>query len=181
MWPDNGNLAYVIDRAYTIVDVNDAYRVAAYAVSPDFLPRFGVGSSVMAITPEPLRPFYDRFFTDAFTGRVVEHRYQCHTPKDYREWILRALPARDRGSLYLEHGLVVDHPHEQVEPLSVDELLPRYRQGGLIVQCCHCRKVRRSDGSGRWDWVPSLLRVPGSTISHGICGPCLEYHYPDPP
>ena len=50
--------------------------------------------------------------------------------------------------------------------------------GDVIVQCCHCRRTRRSDGSDVWDWVPAWVASPPPETSHGICPLCLEYFYP---
>lgn len=43
----------------------------------------------------------------------------------------------------------------------------------LVRMCCHCRRVRTTDG---WDHDPV---PPGLRVTHGICRECFVLHYPE--
>ncbi|MDQ3034620.1 MAG: hypothetical protein M3Y87_19580 [Myxococcota bacterium] len=50
---------------------------------------------------------------------------------------------------------------------------------GMLVQCSHCRRVRRGDPSvTAWDWVPEYVARPQPRTSHGLCAVCLDFYYP---
>ena len=48
---------------------------------------------------------------------------------------------------------------------------------GVLVQCCHCRRVRRIEEPMVWDWVPAWLTAGPEGTSHGLCEPCVGFHY----
>jgi hypothetical protein len=53
----------------------------------------------------------------------------------------------------------------------------------LIVQCAWCRKFRvETDGVERWleldQATQDAIKETKNIISHGICPPCKEKHFP---
>jgi len=54
--------------------------------------------------------------------------------------------------------------------------------GDLLPMCMHCHSIRDDTGveAGTGPWVDISAYITnnlGSTISHGLCNPCLEKHY----
>jgi hypothetical protein len=49
---------------------------------------------------------------------------------------------------------------------------------GMVVQCCHCRRVRRPGASMVWVEL-AIEPVPYPRTSHGVCEACMRIHYPD--
>jgi hypothetical protein len=86
---------------------------------------------------------------------------------------MRALPIPDAG-LLLEHSEVFSGPMERRASVA---LASHYvNDGGFIVQCSNCRRVRRS-GEAIWDWIPGWLASPPASVSHGVCEVCVAYYY----
>jgi hypothetical protein len=51
---------------------------------------------------------------------------------------------------------------------------------GLIVICMYCRRTLRPESDGKlWEVVEEFVAAPPRGISHGLCGDCLEQHYPN--
>jgi len=129
---------------------------------------------IIGAIAEPLRAYYVSLFKGALAdGDVRLHDYECSTSQIYRAFRLRVMP-RD-GALLLIHHQLVGRPHDgrhEHEPLE-----SRYRTDhGIIVQCCHCRTVRRA-GTQTWDWVPGFVDRMPDRVSHGLCAPCMEHYY----
>lgn len=72
------------------------------------------------------------------------------------------------------HSLRRESPHDRVAKDWAEEY---EAVDGFVHQCAHCRRIQRSDNSHEWDWLPELVRVPRSNISHGLCEPCYSYYY----
>ena len=141
--------------------------------------QWGLGASVLDVTPPPLRPFYESLYArTSQRGVPMVHFYDCSSAELKRQFGVRLHPLAE-GRLLLVHALVAELPHGE-EGLGWFE--PRYRQAwGPVVQCAHCRRVQRVGAAAHWDWVPELVRVPRLPVSHGLCQPCFEYHYRQPP
>jgi CheY-like chemotaxis protein len=80
------------------------------------------------------------------------------------------------GALLVTHSLSQPVSDRWVASQAVERT---YRnEEGIIVQCSHCRRVRRiGTSAARWDWVPDYLTGREANISHGVCTLCVEYHY----
>ncbi len=52
-------------------------------------------------------------------------------------------------------------------------------EDGLIIQCCHCRKVQNQVVPDTWDWVPELVAERHLNVSHSFCQNCFAHYYPD--
>ena len=66
---------------------------------------------------------------------------------------------------------------------SIWSLEERYRQSdGTIAMCMHCRRTRSNlPGEELWELVDRFIAQPPLGVSHGLCSPCLEQHYPGRP
>jgi hypothetical protein len=135
-----------------------------------------LGRSILEAMPEVLRDFYrDALIRAAAAGAVFSHTYQCPTPLLERSFLLSAYPLGRSGWL-LVHAEVFSGPHAG-PALAFDPAL--HLDGhGIVHQCAHCRKVRRTTGPEHWDWLPMLVADPHPTTSHGLCSPCLGFYYP---
>lgn len=52
---------------------------------------------------------------------------------------------------------------------------------GFLSICMYCKSVRTGDDEGSWERIESYIARYGDdvTFSHGLCGECLERHFPD--
>jgi hypothetical protein len=107
------------------------------------------------------------------SGEVFESDYECSSPTEKRTFRMRMLPLPG-GGLLIEHSLRLEVPHADVG--AAPDLATYRSDGGLIVMCSNCRKVRRSDKSA-WAWVPAWVAAQPERISHGLCFVCLEFYY----
>ena len=173
------NVVYAIDRSYALIAINSGYRESYVGTDPaGFLICWGVGSSALDAIDSHLQPFYRALYERAFAGEIVEHRYQCHLPDRYREFRMRLLPDVRRETALVEHALIIDRHLPSFTDLDDAAIRAHYLCNGVVVQCCHCRKARRSGAVEAWDWVSRLIEQPWPAISHGLCPVCLEYYYP---
>ncbi len=169
---------------------------SAYAVRPDGTLGFANGAfldfiddsrelmepwldgerSILDACSQPLRPFYDDLYAQAWSedAGVLEHDYACPSGDEFR-WFGMRLVRRDDALLVLHHRLrSAPAPARADEPPSTR----RYRNElGLVVQCSHCRMTQRSDGTD-WDFVPEWVEQPPVETSHGLCPVCFAHHYP---
>lgn len=140
-----------------------------------------LGMSVLSVTPPPLLDFYAALFSGALrSSEPRTHVYECSSPDTHR---------RFRMTLYLLRGgrglLITNSPVQSVAvadgPYAAGRAEPRrYVANGIVTQCAHCRRFRRAEAGdiGRWAWVGAWLEAPPAPVSHGLCIPCLEYHFP---
>jgi hypothetical protein len=142
--------------------------------------RWGLGANVRAVTPEALRPFYDRLFARAREIQApLEHDYECPSPTQRRTFRMRVHPTI-AGAFLVVHSVLRQEAHDEETHAAIEET---YRDAnGLIEQCAHCRRVRRARWAhgvtAEWDWVPDYVaRMPPRT-SHGLCAMCIAYFYP---
>ena len=165
VWPD-GRIGYL----------NPAYRAFAEAAGAgELCVRWGLGANVFASIPEPLRRFYVELFGRARASSApLTHLYECPTPELARTYALRMHSLSGGRGLLTSHSLVVARPHPESHAADSHE----YRDAdGILLQCMHCRRVRRASEEVRWDLVPEYVaKVPPRT-SHGLCELCLEYHH----
>lgn len=172
---------YGLSPDLTIGYFNPAYvRFALENGGDDCLFKYRLGVSVLAAISDPIRGFYaDRLEAVRETKQPWEHVYECPSPTTARRYRVRVLPIGER-SLLAVHAAVVEASHAP----SLGSAAPRisaYVDGhGMIHQCSHCRRVRRNDDR-EWDFVPSLLALPPYPVSHGLCGLCYAYYFPEEP
>lgn len=173
---DETSTVYGITADMRLAYMNPAWHSFAQANGAAWDGAWGIGARIIDATPAPLQPAYERLFDQAKANRVVvEHEYECSSPTTYRRFRMRVHPCNSGGFLVV-NMLLRTSEHIQPAMTAVDA---SYRNGdGLIVQCCHCRRVRRDGPPTGWDWVPDYVAMPPGGISHGICGTCFDYHYP---
>jgi PAS domain-containing protein len=162
----------VIDAEANIMWVNPAWeRFARENGAGETRPR--LSSYLDGITP-PLRDFYRAVFAAALaTGAVFEQEYECSSPDRRRIFHFRALPIDDRG-LILEHSLVAENEPEGGDG---EHIVSRYLdEGNTLLQCSHCRRVRRPDTQA-WDWVRAWAARPHPATSHGLCPLCVGFYW----
>jgi hypothetical protein len=170
----SSHVAFALDASFAITAVNQAYRDSATEhASAEFLPRWGVGCSIISAIAPPLRGFYEELFRRGFADDPIQHTYQCHTAVRYREFILRTTRLSSE-SLVVEHALLTDRALP-ASTLSDEDIRGGYEQAGAIVQCCHCRKVKQADAR-RWDWIARLIERPWPRTSLALCEAC-QGHY----
>ena len=84
---------------------------------------------------------------------------------------------KNRRWFLVTNALVVERPHQKVEPSARMVYFDR----GVITMCAHCRCVRQVGSPGGWDFVPDYLQLKGLDllkISHGLFPVCQAYFYP---
>lgn len=135
---------------------------------------FGVGKCYFDGISEPLRGFYRAAFQEAYSShRVFEQEYECSSPTTLRVMRLRALPIEKAG-LLVEHCNVWQGGANGGEDGAVAAIY--LNEHGLILQCSGCHRIRRRD-TPHWDWVSSWAAVAQASISHGMCGVCVSFHW----
>lgn len=166
VWPD-----------LTIGFFNPAYLTfAAENGAPDIARKYGIGGSLAAALPDPVKGYYvDHLGRVLASGLPWEHDYTCDSPALERSYRLMAMPLGKEG-LLLVHSLRVMNARGGVAQALVEE---DYRDpGGKLVQCCQCRRLRRARNLLQWDFVPAALTAElQPDISHGLCHPCLSFYY----
>lgn len=174
LFPD-GVLAYVNPAWVEFALENGATTLEA---TPSW-----IGHRYLDVIATPLRAFYEKLFERApEVGSALQplsHVYECSSADTYRQFAMKVYALANSGGFVVINTLVTSRPHDtsQREPKLPDRA--RYALAdGLILQCAHCRLVRRADNSG-WDWVPAWIEQMPPGTSHGVCEVCLEYYYPD--
>ena len=166
LWPDT-RIAYF----------NVAYlRFAEEGGAPGLLARFGLGARVADTVPPLLAPSFGRLIARARAAdEPVTHEYECHSPALHRRYQQRLLPLGRGAGLLCVHSLIVARPHD--DPRPADEA-PYRGAHDIIVQCAHCRRVRRVGEPRQWDLVPDFVANVPERTSHGLCEACLGYYFP---
>jgi hypothetical protein len=175
LWPDL-RLAYV-NPAWTTF-------AAANGGQPEIAHSWGLGARYLDAIAQPLRPFYRGLLARApepeSSRHPLAHEYECSSATEFRKFSMQVYALPGRAGFIVVKSLVVEVPHDPVERPPHEADPARYVDArGVIVQCCHCRRVQRGDDPTRWDWVPAWVERSPSATSHGICATCFEYYYPD--
>ncbi len=178
----SGNVSCVVDADLHLVYCNPAWD--KFALDNDGSGAVAsrvAGSSLRSVIPEPLKRLYDQLFAVARDSRLMwPLDYECSSAELYRLFRMEIRPMRPPGGFVIVHALRVERPHSS-DRASFSPNAERYcGLRGLITMCAHCRKARRVAEPEIWDWVPEYVAAgaPREKISHGICGPCLAYFYP---
>jgi len=167
LWPDL-TIAYV-NRAWRTFAVENGTANAAWLDEPR-------GRSLLyEITPGLWHFFREHFARCLSERRPWEHQYECSSPELKRKFHMKVYPLGAAEGLLAVHSLVFESPHTESGLPPIDG---RYRtRDGQVVQCCHCRRVRRADQEETWDWVPLWVKQAPPRTSHGFCPPCFRYYY----
>ncbi len=164
--------AYIVTSDLRLLCMNSVWDEFARANGGEaVLARWRRGRSIVDAISEPLRAFYVAGFRTACEREEPwEHDYECSTPDMLRTFRMTAYPFA--GALVITNTLRLERPHDR-HPCLPDDV---YVTDGIVHMCAHCRRSRRD--ATTWDWVPAYLAQPPALVSHGLCGPCLHYHYP---
>lgn len=142
-----------------------------------------LGTSLLDVTPEVLRPFYRLKYLSCLhqTGkqsRPIQHRYECSSAELYRDFVMTLYPLREAQGLLVVNSKVVERPHRLAERSPEPPVEESYADGnGIIHQCTHCRRVRHLQKRERWDWVPAWVEGFPPEVSHTLCPFCLRHFY----
>lgn len=139
------------------------------------------GVSVLDVTPEALRSFYeDAYLTVQLQRKPWEHDFECSSPEMYRAFRMRVFPLR-ASALLVENSLLIERLHGADREAVAANAAQYVDENGILTMCCHCRRTRRLASEKpfeTWDWVPEfIVNAPGS-VSHGLCRMCYAYFYP---
>ena len=164
---------------YRLGYVNPAWvRFADANGAPDLVGRF-LGRSVLLATPEALRSYYAAAY-----WRVIRHNspweytFQCPSATLQRLFRMLVLPL-PKGGLLVTSSLVFEAPRHDGVEASEERLAREYTDDhGRVLQCSHCRRLRRSGEDECWDFVPLAVEQPLPVASHGLCSPCACFLYP---
>lgn len=168
----------VVDRELRLVLFNSAWeRFAAENGDSRFLDRWPLGSSVVAAIVGPLRDYFERLFQRVLASRApFVQEYECPSPRRRRKIRLFLRPLGRHG-LELEHVVAREHGHFLVAP---PEPVGSYvGEAGSLRQCSNCRRVRRSDGTNRWEWVARFVERRWPAVLEELCEACHTRYFAD--
>ena len=172
---------YALSPELSLIYLNPAwFRFAEEnAGEPAISTRFGIGTPVGAAIAAPLREFYSGAYQRALqTGEVWDHDYECSSADVYRRYHQTVYPLHDRGGLLVVNSLVQERPHNTETHAPSPPHEERYvGPQGLIIQCCHCRRVQRAAEPEIWDWVPAWVKRMPLRTTGGLCPLCYEYYW----
>lgn len=176
VFDSTSNTIYAVRPDLTLAYHNQAWTTFARANGAHELLQCSPNADVVEACAPVLRHFYRGLFTSVLEQREErEHPYMCPSSRLERKFVMRLRPLPE--GVLVTHHLLVERPHTREGAVATDET---YTNGdGFIVQCAHCRVVRRIDDPETWDWVPDLIEAPPDNISHGLCPTCFQQHYPD--
>jgi len=158
---------------------NDAWELFARKNGgASVLEQFTLGRSILDAISGQLRSFYELILRSvAQTGEEFEHLYECSSADLVRWFHMRVLPLGKDGALLFVHSLAVERPRGAAEEDAYLDATDFRGDGGLILQCSNCRRVRRVDPK-QWEWH-RLFMEARPAVSHGVCLVCLELYYPE--
>lgn len=145
----------------------------------DVLQDYPLGRCVLDCVPDPLQPWYQAGYDKALQSATPwTSTYECSSPLAFRQFLMTVYPLVDRAGLLVVNSLVRQHPIE--EGPYAPTAPPDAPASGVVVQCVHCRRFRLDDAeaSGAWCWIGAWLNAPPAPVSHGLCIPCMDHHYP---
>jgi len=181
-WERSENVTYAINREYQILYVNPAwFRFSRENGGEPCVSRhWSVGARLLDGIARPLVPYVRRLYSECIEAcRPDGFDFECSGAHVYRRYRQSLYPV-DPEILILVNSLIEERPFEAGERPPHEPDPGRYLQeSGVIVQCCHCRRVERVGAAEAWDWVPAWVERSPAETSHGLCPICLEYFYPE--
>jgi len=168
LWPSFA-LAFVNVGWFRFAEFNNG--------EPGISSKWRIGASILDGIAEPLRGFFAEHFERCLRERRPwEHVYECSSAEKFRLFHMTTFPLGNAEGLLVVNSLRQEVAHTSVGCPPLDEL---YRnEHGIVTQCGHCRRVRRrQEDNETWDWVPAWVTSPPPNTSHGLCEPCVGFHY----
>jgi hypothetical protein len=175
--------AYVISRSLQLTYTNSAWSRFATSNGAPFLASVAKGSlDVLQATSAPLRPYYRAAFARLLAGEEAwTHVYECSSSALFRIFAMDVYSLPDHAGLIVTNSLVVERAHNPDNREPHLGVVSTYAQeGGLIIQCAHCRRIQRPGAPDSWDWVPVWVEARPLNLGHGLCHPCFQHHYGSP-
>ena len=144
---------------------------------PEISKNWRPGRNVFDCIPEELADFYRTAYCKCLeTGNPWGHEYECSSPDTLRLLHQQVYPLRQQKGLLVIHSTITTRPiEEEVDDYTLDDFI---NPDGFLVQCCHCRKFKKSKNGSGWIWRGDLVRSLPENISHGFCNRCRDFHYP---
>ncbi len=179
--------ACLIDTQGAFLFVNEAWdrRALEGGEDPSALGSALIGTSWLACIPgEEARRRHADLLERALHARgprrAIVQVGEWNTPSTAALLSTRLEPVLVSGgdaiAVSVVHTIVRERPIAEVYEV-VDRPAESYRvQGGPIVQCSCCGRIRDPGQLDRWDLVPALL-CPPDPVTHVICELCAELHY----
>ncbi|MGY8826188.1 MAG: hypothetical protein ACKVJG_20015 [Candidatus Latescibacterota bacterium] len=107
-------------------------------------------------------------------GERWDYEYECSSPPLFRRYLQSMYPLKDGTGLVVVNHLLVEDAHSLTAEGPDRE---RYlNQHGLIVQCSHCRCVKRQGVEHQWDWVPDWVADCPKGTTYFLCSTCFTYY-----
>jgi hypothetical protein len=168
---------YLMRPDFTLAYVNLGWThfAARNGGEPAISLNWPIGSYVLAATAPVLRPFFAENFSKCLRERRPWEHYECSSADLYRSFVMRTFPVGAGEGLLVVHSLAQETLHTRCvcEPRDI-----LYRdQHGFILQCAHCRRVKRCGAKPTWDWVRDWVTSCPTNTSHGLCEPCYGFYY----
>jgi hypothetical protein len=170
-------VSYVLDSSLNLVCHNKAWdKFALENSGPELAGQGSIGTNLLEVTDESLRPFYHEAFNKVTRTKAVwEWMYECSSPESLRKFLMRVHPIEPDGWFLVTNNLVLEREHLPGKPNSVKDYVNAH---GLIQVCVHCRCSKRVTPPERWDSVGAHLKPERTGVTHGLCPICREYFYP---
>lgn len=139
-----------------------------------------LGRSILDAMADDVRDIYQTKYDQCLRFREAwKNEYECSSALVYR-WFHQTVYPLGRGGegLLFVNALAVERPHNaRLRPdLALDEAA-YVGPGGVLQQCCHCRKMKNFRESERWDWVRDWVKRSPANTSHTFCPSCYGYYY----
>jgi hypothetical protein len=179
--------ACLLDPDGAIVGVNGAWDAfaTANAGAPACLGTSVIGTLWLdAIHAGDERRFFSGVLAEVLAGTPRTVEGECNTPDVARTIVSRFEPVRaDVGGtagVVALYGVLSEAPIGSRYPLTRPD--PAHLDAhGIVHQCGCCRRVRRQDGSARWEFVREYVAAPRAPaappVSHGVCPTCARVRY----
>ncbi|MFK7743003.1 MAG: hypothetical protein AB8H80_22005 [Planctomycetota bacterium] len=160
--------------------LNPAWFAFAESNGGGGLENWGIGAPVLDAISQPQRSYFATSWRRVLaTGYSWRHSYECSSSRLFREYRMQVLPLGDQQGLLVANNLVVSGERFECDSYCLRDPADYQRDDGSVLQCFHCRRVERADGSGAWDFVVEFIDSLPDNVTGGLCVPCLRAHYPD--
>ena len=181
---ESSDVIYILDNHFILRAFNSAWEIFAKENNgAGVLGKFGLGTLVIDVISEPLKAHYSDLYSDLYRKALtsatrIDSEYECSSDKICRKFRQSLYPLKDRAGILVSNHLEIAEPYEAK---SAKPSPKHVSKEGMIVQCSHCRRTKDQTQNDKWDWIPEFFRkMPGNT-SHGLCGHCYDFYYPDFP
>jgi hypothetical protein len=169
-------VSFILDWSLNLVYHNKAWNnFARQNSAPELADGAAIGTNVLSVTDESLRPFYREAFREVTREKPIRGwEYECSSPERFRKFLMRVHPMKPSGYFLVTNSLLVESEHSAAKPNSKE-----YRgSDGKIHLCVHCRCSKRGAQSERWDFVPANLKPETANVLQDLCPICKGYFYP---